>query len=67
MGNILIGSFFIIQIIGGFFAMFFGFTLAAFADKYDPLQFAGLGFMFIGLAMVIAFITLLKRLVNGVL
>jgi len=65
--NILIGSFFIMQIIGGFLAMVFGFTCAIFADKFDPMQFVGLGFMLIGLAMVIAFTSLLKRHVNGVL
>ena len=67
MTNILIGSFFIMQIIGGFLAMVFGFTCAIFADKFDPMQFVGLGFMLIGLAMIIAFTSLLKRLVNGVL
>tara|TARA_E500000178_G_scaffold297975_1_gene304930 strand:- start:565 stop:768 length:204 start_codon:yes stop_codon:yes gene_type:complete len=67
MSNILIGSFFIMEIIGGFLLGVFGFTCAIFADKYDPMQFVGLGFMLIGLAMVIAFTSLLKRLVNGVL
>ena len=47
--------------------MVFGFTCAIFADKFDPMQFVGLGFMLIGLAMIIAFTSLLKRLVNGVL
>lgn len=67
MGRIVIGSFFIMQIIGGFLAMVFGFTCAIFADKYDPMQFVGLGFMLIGFAMIIAFTSLFKRLVNGVL
>lgn len=67
MERIVIGSFFIIQIIGGFLAMVFGFTCAIFADKFDPMQFVGLGFMLIGLAIVIAFTSLFKRLVNGVL
>ena len=67
MERIVIGSFFIIQIIGGFLAMVFGFTCAIFADKFDPMQFVGLGFMLIGLAIVIAFTSLFNRLVNGVL
>ena len=67
MSNILIGSFFIMQIIGGFLAMVFGFTCAIFADKFDHMQFVGLGFMLIGLAMIIAFTSLFKRLVNGLL
>lgn len=67
MSNILIGTFFIMEIIGGFMLGFFGLVCAMFADKYDPMQFVGLGLMFIGLAMVIAFTSLFKRLVNGVL
>lgn len=67
MERIVIGSFFIMQIVGGFLAMVFGFVCAAFADKYDPMQFVGLGFMLIGLAIVIAFTSLFKRLINGVL
>lgn len=67
MGNILIGSFFIIQIVGGFLSLTFGFICAAFADKYDPMQFVGLGFMMIGLLIIIAFSLLFQRLVNGVL
>ena len=67
MTNIFIGSFFIMQIIGGFLAMVFGFTCAIFADKFDPMQFVGLGFMLIGLAIIIAFTSLFNRLVNGVL
>lgn len=67
MSNIIIGSFLIMEIIGGFLAMVFGFTCAIFSDKYDPMQFVGLGFMLIGLAMIIAFTSLFKRLVNGLL
>lgn len=67
MERIVIGSFFIMQIVGGFLAMVFGFTCAIFADKFDPMQFVGLGFMLIGLAIIIAFTSLFKRLVNGVL
>jgi len=67
MERIFIGSFFIMQIVGGFLAMVFGFTCAIFADKYDTMQFVGLGFMLIGLAIIIAFTSLFKRLVNGLL
>ena len=67
MERIVIGSFFIMQIVGGFLAMTFGFVCAAFADKFDPMQFVGLGFMFLGLAIIVAFTHLFNRLINGVL
>ena len=71
MTNILIGSFFLLQIAGGVFMASFGFIMAAFAGAWatgDKVAILiGLCMMAIGFAVTGAFITLMNRLMKGVL
>jgi len=71
LGNILIGSFFALQIAGGAFMAFFGFIMAGFAGGWATgdrvMIIIGLCMMGIGIAVTIAFITLMNRLIRGIL
>ena len=71
MTNILIGSFFLLQIAGGVFMASFGFIMAAFAGGWATgdkvMMIIGLCMMAIGFAVTGAFVTLMNRLVKGYL